>query len=739
MKSPNSASLRDFQFLKLPKSRTSHPSNILVEVHDVLPVPKVIDFGVAKAMGQLLSNKTLYTGISQMVGTPLYMSPEQAGQSSIDIDTRSDVYSLGVLLYELLTGSTPFDSETLRKAGYDEMRRMIREVDPIRPSARISTLEAAALSTVSDRRQAEPKKLSQQLRGELDWIIMKALEKDRNRRYDSASNLAADIQRYLTGTAVQACPQSTVYRFRKFARKNSATLTTTVIVAIALITGTVVSVWQAVRATNALYLASQRLEAKQQAEQRARSETLRAEAEAQRANIEAERAKSEAAIAQAINDFVTEDILDQANPETEPDRDIRLKTVLDRAALKIGERFNNQPLVEASIRGTLGGAYYGLGDYAAAETQFTREHELMLATLGEDDPKTNDALSALGKLYREQGRYKEAEEFLDKALQISQRLRGDEDLDTLHAMDDLVLLYNEQGRHDEAEKLASMVLEIARRTHGQAHQSTITFMNNLAILYMNRERYAESEQLLESALEIMRREWSENESRETLVEMNNLAILYSDGSRTDKAISLLQEVVAIKSRIFGEKSSTTLTSIKNLASIFDKTNQHDKAESLYRQVLAAHQDNLNAEHPNTAGVMASLGETLLHQQNYREAESLLRQSIKAGKLNEPDLYTTFNRQSLLGAVLLGQSLDLRNTDPTAAEMKLLEAETFLLAGYEGMKAREDKIPATSKRRLTEALQRLVELYSVLGKPSEAARWQKKLEPRNAERPITPEP
>src|SRR5436305_3081817 len=199
--------------------RDLKPSNVLVTLHDDRPVPKVIDFGVAKATGQQLTDKTLFTNFAQMIGTPLYMSPEQAQMSGLDVDTRSDVYSLGVLLYELLTGTTPFDKERLKTVGLDEIRRIIREEEPPRPSTRLST-RGQASATVSANRKSEPHKLSQLFRGELDWIVMKALEKDRNRRYDTASSFAADVQRYLQDEPVLACPPSAVYRFRKFARRN---------------------------------------------------------------------------------------------------------------------------------------------------------------------------------------------------------------------------------------------------------------------------------------------------------------------------------------------------------------------------------------------------------------------------------------------------------------------------------------------------------------------------------------
>jgi serine/threonine protein kinase/tetratricopeptide (TPR) repeat protein len=200
--------------------RDLKPSNVLVAVHDVAAVVKVIDFGIAKAVGQTLTDKTVYTALAQMIGTPLYMSPEQAGQSSLDVDTRTDVYSLGVLLYELLTGTTPIAPETLRKAGYDEVRRVIREVDPDRPSARVSTLVMAARTTVAERRGADPRTLDRQLRGELDWVVMRCLEKDRDRRYESAGALAADVRRFLADEPVTARPQSLIYRARKFVRRN---------------------------------------------------------------------------------------------------------------------------------------------------------------------------------------------------------------------------------------------------------------------------------------------------------------------------------------------------------------------------------------------------------------------------------------------------------------------------------------------------------------------------------------
>ncbi len=265
--------------------RDLKPSNILITLHDGVPVVKVIDFGIAKALDQELTERTLFTRFAELIGTPVYMSPEQAEMSGLDIDTRSDVYSLGVVLYKLLVGVTPFDESTLKSAGLNEMRRIIREDAPVRPSHKVSTLDNERISTISLRRGTDPRSLSLSMQRELDWIVMKALEKDRNRRYESASAVAADIQRYLNNEPVEAFPPSAAYRLRKLAVRNKAALITTAIVVTSLLLGTGVSLWQAVAATDARRLADERFELAELERRNAIKEKALAETQRRRSRV----------------------------------------------------------------------------------------------------------------------------------------------------------------------------------------------------------------------------------------------------------------------------------------------------------------------------------------------------------------------------------------------------------------------------------------------------------------------
>ena len=336
--------------------RDLKPTNIIVTLQDSVPVPKVIDFGIAKATGQSLTDKTLFTAFAQLVGTPLYMSPEQAGMAGLDVDTRSDIYSLGVLLYELLTGTTPFDGETFRTAALGEIQRIIREEEPPRPSTRLSTLDAT-LTTVSANRQAEPRKLVHAVRGELDWIVMKALEKDRTRRYATAGDFAADVTRYLTDQPVEACPPSRWYRLRKYARRHKAALTTATLVAAVLLTGTVVSIRQAMRATRAEAIATAneataRAATHAEAKQRLRAEDLTRQGRRRQVRLNVEqgtRLMNDGDLAGALRYFVEALRLDD-DPARANDHRVRLGMLLAQCAKPARIWFHDEPIDAVAFR-----------------------------------------------------------------------------------------------------------------------------------------------------------------------------------------------------------------------------------------------------------------------------------------------------------------------------------------------------------------------------------------------------
>jgi serine/threonine protein kinase/Tfp pilus assembly protein PilF len=534
--------------------RDIKPGNILIALFDGQPAPKVIDFGVAKATSQALTERTMFTQLGQVVGTMEYMSPEQAQVNQLDVDTRSDIYSLGVLLYELLTGDTPFDRQRLRSAAFDEMLRIIREEEPPKPSTKLSSSEA--LPSVAANRHIDPQKLNTLVRGELDWIVMKALEKDRARRYETASRFAEDVRHYLNNEPVVACPPSAGYRFRKFAWRNKAAFSTAAVVAVALLLGIAGTTWQAIQSA----------------------------AQRDRAVAAEQDARKEAAIAKAINDFLTDDLLSQADPKNEPDRDIKLRTVVDRAAEKLAGRFTGEPLVEAAIRQTLARTYTGLGDY------------------------------------------EKAEEHIRGALKIRQRELGPEHVVTLESINGLANVISKLGKYAEAEKLHREVLELRKNALGSDHPSTLVSAGNLAKTMLKLGRHADAEKSLHEVLDARRRV-SGSDHPSTLKSAMSLANVMGKLGRHAEAEELHREVLESRRRVLGSDHPSTLASGVNLAGAIERQGRHAEAERLYHEVLVVMQSVLGPEHPDTLKCIHNSAVVTWDQGRYAEAARLFREVL----------------------------------------------------------------------------------------------------------------
>jgi serine/threonine protein kinase len=546
--------------------RDLKPSNVMVISHDGTPVIKVIDFGVAKAVGQQLTEKTIYTQFTQLVGTPLYMSPEQAGQSGLDVDTRTDIYALGVLLYELLTGTTPFRKERFREAAYEEMRRIIREEEPPKPSTRISTLVGPAAATFSTQRKSDSKRLTQLFRGELDWIVMKCLEKDRNRRYETANALAADVQRYLLDEPVQACPPSATYRLSKFARKYRTLLRAAAAFVVLLVLAAAVSTWQAVRATLA--------------EKRALKDRDRAEASFRMAR-------------DSVDRFFTHV---SQSPKLKAIGMETFRRELVQNAKEFYERFIREQFETPGVRHDLGRAYLRLA-----------EIERELANYPAALESAGSAVAILGALT---DTHPDGPEY-------------PRDLAAVHVT--LGLVYSDSARWDEAaaaygRAVAIQEKQVAAHPESSQHRYALakTLTTSAFTLLRNNNRADAAAIKLRQALEVLngaREDGASGLERQSLlaeIHMNLGQVSLLDGRYDDaetaleEASRLYRELVRSRADAGPEDWESLARSQTVLGHAYSRNSKFEKAEGAQQQALQVF-EKLAREHPDVQAFAYDLG------------------------------------------------------------------------------------------------------------------------------------
>lgn len=522
--------------------RDLKPSNILVTEVDGKPVPKIIDFGVAKAVSQRLTAQTMFTRIGAMIGTPEYMSPEQADPAGEDIDTRTDVYSLGVVLYELLVGAVPLE---IRKLSFEEMLRKLREEDAPKPSTKFRTSREQSTATAQNRR-TEPATLSRQLRGDLDAITLKAIEKDRARRYGTPSEVAADVGRYLRNEPVLARPASVAYRTRKYVRRHR--------VGVAVAAGLLMLL--------ASFAVVQAVQLRRITDERDRADR--------------------------ITNFMTS-MFKVSNPSEARGNKVTAREILDKASKDIGTGLANDPELQAQMMNVMGTVYFNLGLYSQAHPLLSRAVEIRARTLGLEHPDTLKTMNNLATTLDDEGRYTEAERLHRQVLGIRSRRLGPDHADTLVSLNNLANSLAEQGRFVEAEKLMRQAVEIEHRVLGPEHNLTIGATENLAITLDQEGKYAEAEKLEREVLDIRRRV-AGAEHQDTVRSMSNLGATLTHRGKYGEAEKVERSALDIQRRILGREHPDTASTTYNLACIAAHQGRRDEALSLLREAFDEHLD-----------------------------------------------------------------------------------------------------------------------------------------------------
>ncbi len=651
--------------------RDLKPSNILVASGDGRkPLVKVIDFGVAKALGGVMAGGAINTEHGQLIGTREYMSPEQAAMGTTDIDTRADVYSLGVVMYELLVGALPFDSPMLRAVGQAQIEHLLRKHEPARPSTQFSTLSGEDGEVIAKSRQTSRAVLSRELHRELDWIPLKAMRAERAERYRSASDLGDDIRNYLRGEPLEAGPAAATYRIGKFVQRHRGPVAAVAMVLLALVAGLIgVSV--------ALQQVTQQREIAQQREQDALAAQHAESLQRERAVAESERARRAEADSsrladelQLVVDFqasqlsdvdtaamgerMRDGILSRWRSTGRDDADLRhlehslgdvnftsiaLRSleadVLDRALATIDEQFDDQPLVQARLLQTVSKTMIGLGLTDSAAPLQERALTIRRQRLGEHHPDTLSAMNHMGRVHRSLGNLTEAQTLFEAAWEGRRDVIGEDHEQTLTSLSNLGLVLLSQGRVSDAEPLLRQVLEQRRRAFGEDHPETLSAFNNLGGLMMRTGAPADAEHYFRLALD-GRKQVLGKLHPGTLTTMNNLALALRSQGDLDGAELYFAQALKGRKRVFGDDHPYVLQSFNNIALVLHAKGNFSEALAYHRQAVSGRREKLGHDHPATLISISNKSVVLRDLDRLDESAELAHEAVQSARRVLPE-------------------------------------------------------------------------------------------------------